>query len=95
MKNIPEDTFLKEDAISEYSQHRLYLRQIVPLKIDPLDDKSPEITLKRGGDILEYINEHLHPIKWWIGVGTALGYSREKAFIPGETDLDIRVALDF
>jgi glycerol-3-phosphate cytidylyltransferase len=34
-------------------------------------------------------------LTWWIGVGTALGYAREQDFIAGNTDIDVRIGLDF
>ena len=35
------------------------------------------------------------PPIWWIGVGTALGMVREGGFIAGDTDVDVRIGLDY
>ncbi len=32
---------------------------------------------------------------WWIGVGTALGFAREGNFIAGDSDVDLRVGLNY
>ena len=32
---------------------------------------------------------------WWLGVGTVLGMYRDQGFLPWETDVDIRVLLNF
>ena len=32
---------------------------------------------------------------WWIGVGTALGMVREGRFLAGDTDVDVRIGLDY
>lgn len=32
---------------------------------------------------------------WWIGVGTALGFARENNFVAGDTDIDVRMGLDY
>jgi glycerol-3-phosphate cytidylyltransferase len=32
---------------------------------------------------------------WWVGVGTALGLSRDRSFIAEDTDIDVRIGLDY
>ena len=95
MNNKPERILIRDQAFKEISKHRLYVRAIKPLVKGPLDGRAPELTLKRGSAILESIKQKQEDLLWWIGVGTALGYSRDNNFIPGDTDIDVRIALDY
>lgn len=63
-----------------------------------MDGLSPQVTLRRGVAILDAIGPaSIQPrkLKWWIGVGTALGYCRGQGFVAGDTDIDVRIALDY
>jgi hypothetical protein len=91
---VPEVTFLPGPGSTETQTHKLFIRQIEPLVVPPFDGRHPEVTLARGSTILEVLKRS-RPLTWWIGVGTALGYARERDFIPGDTDIDVRIALDF
>ncbi len=76
---------------------RYHYRGLRELSILPLEGRAPEVTLGRGIRILNALRcgETRQALAWWIGVGTALGFSRDSGFIPGDTDIDIRVAADF
>ena len=90
----PSSTFLSDEGTTDTQRHKLFIRQVEPLDVLPLDGRQAHVTLARGSSLLESMNATA-PLKWWIGVGTALGYARERDFIPGDSDLDIRIALDF
>lgn len=82
--------------VIERSKNRLYIRHITNLKQIPLDGRNPEMTLKRGIDLLNSADQYNMELpRWWIGVGTALGFSREADFIESDTDIDIRIGLDY
>jgi choline-phosphate cytidylyltransferase len=91
---VPEVTFLPGPGSTETQTHKLFIRQVEPLLVPPFDGRHPEITLARGSTILEVLKRS-RPLTWWIGVGTALGFARERDFIAGDTDIDVRIALDF
>lgn len=61
-----------------------------------LDALDAEATLKRASSLLREpanFSKGAPPL-WWVGVGTALGASRDGGFIAGDTDIDIRIGLD-
>jgi glycerol-3-phosphate cytidylyltransferase len=90
----PTHTFLPGSGSRDDWQHKLFIRQLDPHLVEPLDGREPEITFERGVRLLEGLKAE-SPLTWWIGVGTALGYAREGGFIRGDTDIDVRIALDF
>ena len=51
--------------------------------------KNPERYLLQSKQILDRYN-----IKWYVGFGTALGFYRDKDFIPQDTDIDIEIITD-
>lgn len=51
--------------------------------------KNPERYLLHSKQILDRYN-----IKWYVGFGTALGFYRDKDFIPQDTDIDIEIITD-
>ncbi|PWV98759.1 glycerol-3-phosphate cytidylyltransferase [Hoeflea marina] len=66
-----------------------------PLDIRPLDPFNPRISLERAAGLLSRALASGVPADWWIGVGTALGLARERGFIEGDTDIDIRIGLAY
>lgn len=93
-RDEPPFMFLPEAGTRQARHHRLFGRTVLPLRIPPLDGHNPETTLARGTGVLEEMRQH-SGLTWWIGVGTALGFTRERGFIAGDSDLDIRIGLDF
>jgi len=93
----PARYLLKDDAavdIIEFGHGHLRIDK--ELKIPPIYDLSPQITLRRGSDLLNDLDHHgLENRPWWIGVGTALGFAREHDFIKWDTDIDVRMLLDY
>jgi glycerol-3-phosphate cytidylyltransferase len=67
------------------------------LFIPSLDGLTPEISLRRATRLLNDPRNFQGGSvpNWWIGVGTALGFCRERGFIAGDTDIDIRIGLDY
>jgi glycerol-3-phosphate cytidylyltransferase len=53
-------------------------------------------TLRRAAHVLNDARNFAGrtPI-WWIGVGTALGLVRERGFLAGDTDVDVRIGLHY
>jgi hypothetical protein len=84
------------EGVYQSKRSQIYLRGYRELLVRPVAGLEPEATLKRGTEIIEHLRLPGigHP-QWWIGVGTALGFSRERGFIPHDTDIDVRVALDY
>ncbi len=93
-RDVPPSPFLPEEGCHVVRRNRLHIRRVDPARIPLLDGHDPEATLARGTVLLEAVTRRLG-LKWWIGVGTALGYAREKGFIAGDKDIDVRVGLDF
>jgi glycerol-3-phosphate cytidylyltransferase len=83
--------------INIINEGRLHIRTSRGVPHAPLDAGVPRVTLGRGVRILEAmrLGEAQEPLVWWIGVGTALGFSRDGGFIAGDSDIDVRVAVDF
>jgi glycerol-3-phosphate cytidylyltransferase len=76
---------------------RLHVRRVKDFARASIEGRSPEITLRRGVALLErmrgYGAERL-PM-WWVGTGTTLGLWRDGGFIEGDTDIDVRIGLDY
>ena len=94
----PERVFLPtRPHVIIYDKGRLHGRMLRQIPLTDMQGRAPEITLARGVRILDAVRrgQAREPLAWWIGVGTALGFSRDGGFIAGDTDIDARVALDF
>ncbi len=44
---------------------------------------------------MKNITKRLKGVKWWLSAGTALGFYRDKDFIPNDTDIDIAIEGDW
>lgn len=76
---------------------RCFARQANDIDISGRDSKRTTATLRRAVQILDSpsaFRSGRSPI-WWIGAGTALGLVRDGGFIAGDTDIDIRIGLDY
>ena len=80
-----------------YNRGRLHVRRVRDFPRLSMAGRSPEITLRRGLALLEQMKgpgSDERPM-WWVGVGTALGLTRDGGFIADDTDIDVRIGLDY
>jgi glycerol-3-phosphate cytidylyltransferase len=79
-----------------YNKSRLHVRRVKDFPHFSMQGRSPEVTLRRGVALLDEMKGPASdkPM-WWVGVGTALGLSRDGAFIADDTDIDVRIGLDY
>ncbi len=95
--NLPARVMLPDGPdVEHFDYGRVQIRRI-RRRVDPMNGLTPEVTLRRAATLL---NDRHHYASgaapnWWIGVGTALGFAREGGFIAGDTDVDIRIGLDY
>lgn len=89
--------FLEDAETSErvLRAGRFVVRRSPPFENRALDGRNPEITLARAAKLLGQSLQSGEQPNWWVGVGTALGLAREGGFIAGDTDIDIRIGLDY
>jgi glycerol-3-phosphate cytidylyltransferase len=90
----PVNSLLDRESVRHYDRGRFQLFEDVNLQIPGLDGLLPGVSLARISALLEGAGKSHAPL-WWIGVGTALGFAREKDFVPGDTDIDVRIGLDY
>lgn len=80
-----------------FNDSRLHVRRIKGFARSSIEGRAPELTLRRGVALLEQIRgcgTEPQPM-WWVGTGTALGLWRDGRFIEGDTDIDVRIGLDY
>ena len=96
-RNDPEAFFLPLDQAAEARMQRVVIRTDHALQIRPINDLTPELSLRRATKLLNraFAFSDGSPPNWWIGVGTALGMVREGDFILNDTDIDIRIGLKY
>jgi glycerol-3-phosphate cytidylyltransferase len=96
-RNDPSKFHLEGENVKFSDSGRFLVCVSKSLKIPVLDKLNPNFTLERSVEILEDPYEYCggQIPNWWIGVGTALGMHREKGYIPGDTDIDIRIGLKY
>lgn len=95
---VPERFLIRPGpGIASGHDGRCYTRQRNPFDIKGRNAQTTLITLARATAILREPSRFRSgrtPL-WWIGAGTALGFARDKGFIFGDSDIDIRIGLEF